>query len=335
MCNKNLIIVAGAQKAGTTTIWSSLIKHESIYPLRMSSGKTGPHGKKTKEPGFFALEKNVVKEKIKWYKSLFGEKDGWYVDASNAYLLSPNFPNILAEVPFTVKIIVVLRDPVDRLLSAWLHASGGPGGTSYERRSFEEIVNHIWSNREQGIAEAEDDSINKAILNEKVDKDHFVSQYSKYRINISTADIQDPLWMYKYFQNSMYSNRISELNSYIGDTHILTLEDIKHSFSKSIHKIFRHVGVEQVEVENIHNNKSEFTSYWWKKIAKYVRKMSYLENLLDSRAVGRIKNAIRPKKTRKEISKSFKEYISKSKKLLQPEYEHWKCKRPNIYAQWS
>ena len=108
----NLFIV-GAPKAGTTSLWDHLNEVSEIY---MSSEK---------EPNYFS-SKIVAKKFRPWiirdkkkYLHLFEEGTNMkYVgEASTNYLADPDAPKLIHEVSPHAKIIISLRDPVERLFS--------------------------------------------------------------------------------------------------------------------------------------------------------------------------------------------------------------------------
>ena len=118
-------LVIGAAKAGTTSLYHYLRQHPQIF--------MSPH----KEPRFFALEGQALDFKgpgdmtrfnfctnIKAYQSLFdgvthekaiGEVSPWYLYVpQSAKRIKQHVPN--------AKLIAILRDPVNRAYSNYLHA---------------------------------------------------------------------------------------------------------------------------------------------------------------------------------------------------------------------
>jgi hypothetical protein len=110
---KNLpnLIIIGAMKSGTTSLHYYLGLHPEIF---MS---------KTKELDFFLPEYNWDKG-IEWYKSNFTGKSKIYGEASPRYT---NYPirggvaeRICSVVPNT-KLIYIVRDPIERIISHYVH----------------------------------------------------------------------------------------------------------------------------------------------------------------------------------------------------------------------
>ena len=110
-------IIVGAQKAGTTSLFRYLTSHPQIkVPF------------KTKEIHFFdgGLEsEDNYKKGLKWYKSHFALKSKMNnkltYEASPLYLFHPCAPKrIKKDIP-DVKIIILLRNPVERTISHYFH----------------------------------------------------------------------------------------------------------------------------------------------------------------------------------------------------------------------
>ncbi len=124
MCLPNFIII-GAEKAGTTALWQFLRQHPQVY---MSA---------VKEPQFFGYEGRevsfqgpgpVVKEALpicdlEEYKSLFKGTESYKAvgEASPSYLYNSQAPERIRHYVPQAKLIAILRNPVDRAYSRFLH----------------------------------------------------------------------------------------------------------------------------------------------------------------------------------------------------------------------
>ena len=127
-------IIIGAQKGGTTSLYNYLIAHPSIAPIYV------------KEPHFFDIyyHKGLV-----WYRSHFPTRLRQYYarhvqrmdlitgEASPYYLFHPLAAGRVATALPDVKLILVLRNPVDRAYSQYQHQVRQPG---VEPLSFEEAI---------------------------------------------------------------------------------------------------------------------------------------------------------------------------------------------------
>ena len=119
-------LIIGAPKAGTTSLYYFLNQHPEIY---MSP---------VKEPHFFSYENQIFKyngpsdqqrcdnmfvTNLSQYHSLFDQvRDEKAIgEASSMYLYSDTAPQKIAKYLPEVKLILMLRHPVDRAYSSYLH----------------------------------------------------------------------------------------------------------------------------------------------------------------------------------------------------------------------
>jgi len=121
----NLFIV-GAAKAGTTSLWKVLGSHPEIYTVNNDLHK---------EPAYFSnLGSNMG---IKAYHRLFenGAECTYRLDASTAYLTSPESAERIYQYNPEARILIVLRNPVDRAYSlyCWMVASGYEWAPTFEK----------------------------------------------------------------------------------------------------------------------------------------------------------------------------------------------------------
>jgi hypothetical protein len=116
-------LILGAQKAGTTALYAYLRWHPAI---------TGPSWK---EVSFFDRHYG---RGVAWYRGHFPLRpDGRRVgEASPGYLFHPLAPDRVRETVPEARLIVLLRDPVDRALSQYHHEVG----LGRERLSFEDAL---------------------------------------------------------------------------------------------------------------------------------------------------------------------------------------------------
>ena len=119
-------VMIGAMKCGTTSLNLYLKQHPEIG---MST---------IKEPNFFVAEKNYLKG-LDWYESLFVGSKKIYGEASTNYTKSPIFDGVPARMHAVVpeaRLIYLVRDPVDRIVSHYIHNCA----RNREHRSFSEAV---------------------------------------------------------------------------------------------------------------------------------------------------------------------------------------------------
>jgi len=101
-------LILGAQKAGTTSLYDLLVQHPRIETAR------------TKEIAFFDRHYGLG---INWYKCNFPANGQITGEATPDYLVDPEaFARIQRHLPQRTRFIVLLRNPVDRLVSHYFHA---------------------------------------------------------------------------------------------------------------------------------------------------------------------------------------------------------------------
>lgn len=127
-------IIIGAQKGGTTSLYRYLIQHPCVAPIYI------------KEPHFFDI---FFHKGIGWYRAHFPTSvEKYYVEltrkhdfitgeASPYYLYHPLAAKRVAKTLPHAKLIVVLRNPVDRAYSHYQHQLRQPG---VEPLPFEEAI---------------------------------------------------------------------------------------------------------------------------------------------------------------------------------------------------
>lgn len=121
-------LIIGAAKSGTTTLYQYLEKHPQVY---LSSNK---------EPNFFGMDEHYAKG-LEWYSSLFeGAKSSQICgEASTDYTKFPQFPESaerIYQVLPHIKLIYVMRHPVERAYSYYVHLGRG----SKVKDKFEEHI---------------------------------------------------------------------------------------------------------------------------------------------------------------------------------------------------
>ena len=106
-------LLIGAQKCGTTSLFNYLLEHPSVCaPVK-------------KEVGYFSSN---FDKGIEWYQSFFPivwHKDRQYItgEASTGYIYHPHARHRIADTIPQVKLIALLRNPVDRAYSHYHHTA--------------------------------------------------------------------------------------------------------------------------------------------------------------------------------------------------------------------
>jgi hypothetical protein len=115
-------IMIGAQRSGTTTFYHSLISHSGVAKAIR------------KEVHYFDLYYNNGRS---WYEKMFVEKRGRISgEASPYYIALPYVPQRIWETIPEVKLIALLRNPVDRAYGHYHHEVRA----KHEKRTFEEAI---------------------------------------------------------------------------------------------------------------------------------------------------------------------------------------------------
>lgn len=120
-------LIVGAQKAGTTQLYSYLVTHPCCF------------GAARKEVDYFS---KFPERSVQWYRSRFPlsfwvtRKQGQVMEASPSYMATPSALRKMKEVVPKARVIVILRDPVSRAFSHYQHRKT----RHFESRSFAECV---------------------------------------------------------------------------------------------------------------------------------------------------------------------------------------------------
>jgi hypothetical protein len=101
-------LIIGTQKSGTTTLFYFLDKHPRLA------------GSWPKEVQYFSRHQQGGKD-LTWYRKRFTslKKNALYFEGSPSYIFDEAIAKQLHELYPSIKLIVILRNPVDRAYSAW------------------------------------------------------------------------------------------------------------------------------------------------------------------------------------------------------------------------
>ncbi|MEM9293436.1 MAG: sulfotransferase [Acidobacteriota bacterium] len=122
------LVVAGVQRAGTTSLHYLLDRHPEVFFPRSPQ-----------EIHYFDLQANY-RRGVDWYRSLFHEWQGqpWVGQTSPLYLFDPAVPQRLLNTLEAPRVVVILRDPVRRAYSHyWLEVRYG-----WESKPFSQALDH-------------------------------------------------------------------------------------------------------------------------------------------------------------------------------------------------
>ena len=197
------LIMPGGQKCGT----SALARFLSLHPDCVLSDP--------KEPSFFSRESNLTN--LAAYGQYFSVRSRPKVlfEASTGYLFDSSVPDrirrVLIPVRPDLKCLIVLRRPVDRAFSAYLHLKK----RFDDRRSVLEVFGGL--PREASDAfRVEQSRIEHSLVQGAIDEDRYKERYD------------DCLWQFRYVRNSWYIDFIRAFHEAIG------LERIKVVFTEEL-----------------------------------------------------------------------------------------------------
>ncbi len=116
-------LIIGTQKGGTTSLYAELCQHPAVGPAFR------------KEPHFFDERWH---RGVAWYRANFPRRAASQStgEASPIYLFDPQVPARVQQVVPDVRLIVMLRDPVDRAWSHYHHERR----RGHEHLTFEEAI---------------------------------------------------------------------------------------------------------------------------------------------------------------------------------------------------
>jgi len=130
---KPTFIIIGAVRSGTTSLYEYLENHPNVLP---------PIKKETaffnyayhENPKWYRMYFPSIYEKIDYHQSY--EKFFISGEATPAYLIDPRVPSRISKILPDIKLIILLRNPIDRALSHFHHNVL----TGIEKLSFEQSI---------------------------------------------------------------------------------------------------------------------------------------------------------------------------------------------------
>ena len=107
-------LIIGAARCGTSTLYRYMQSHPEVH-LRPN---------KRPEPHFFFKDSEYAKGILYYEKTWFPEESRWHAvgEASTSYLFGPRVPARIARHLPEVRLIAVLRNPIDRAFSNYWHS---------------------------------------------------------------------------------------------------------------------------------------------------------------------------------------------------------------------
>ena len=213
-------VIIGAQKSGTTSLYDFLIRNSAIAPALK------------KEPNYFVLRYSFGKL---WYRSNFPinlSRHYFYKktnqrllsgEATPTYLFYPVVPGRMREILPDAKLIVILRNPVDRAYSHYHYSLS----RNREILSFEKAIKL----EEERLARGKE-----RLIRDPFSCDNHYNHYSYLRKGIYADQLEN--WFRHY-------NRKQFL--------ILTTDDLCKNPQQTLDQIFDFLGVSSFQAKNLKN----------------------------------------------------------------------------------
>jgi hypothetical protein len=228
--NKNLsFLIIGAQKAATSSLYTYLVKHPNILPA------------KTKEVNYFNIDSNYSKGNT-WYKQQFTQyinpfKKHLSFEATPEYLYMPYAPERIYKYNPKIKLIVVLREPVERAYSAW--------------NMFKKLhkLNKVPSVIEKGYIEHADNNLRKVL---------FASEFPSFEdcINLEMKYIQDKANFLEpsFVRRGLYAQQIERYFQFFSKEQFLFLDysDFEGNLNKVLLQTTQFLEIEPLKM-NVNN----------------------------------------------------------------------------------
>ena len=292
-------LIVGAAKSGTSSLHNYLNQHQDVF---MPSYNT--KGIKVKEPRFFI--KDLVEHRLHYgvwnweeYISLFDSvKDEKAIGESTVlylYYYNHSIKNIKKYLGEDVKIIIMLRNPVDRAYSAFHHVSRG----FKEQYTFEKAL------------EMEED---------RLDIDPYLTPMVMYK------DMGMYSEMVRAFKNSFKNVHIILYDDFRDNTEkemIKTFDFLGLTNDENIDFITRH-NVGGKRWRNKYMKYIFMKSNWFKSLLKILipKKIRYslrkkMVNISTKEVVEMNVN------TRQKLKSDFKEDVQKLSKIINRDVTHW------------
>lgn len=287
-------LIVGAAKSGTTTINYYLDKHEEVFMTEPKEPKffSYKYSKYTGPGDSSFTEKRAVKS-LENYYNLFSNSNGkkciGEASVDNLFYCSKVIPDIKKELN-DPKIVIFLRHPVDRAVSAYSHLiRDGREELSFnealekEEERLQEGYEFIWGYKEGGL-------YYKQVK-------EYLDNFSKVKVYLFDDLISDP------------QNILDDLTSFLGISKTSVIEDLKLNISgKPKNKLLNMFVSRDTSIRRV--------------LTKIVGKDTAIKikNLIQKRNLNKI---VIPEAQKKDLAVFFKEDTLKLQELLQRDLSSW------------
>ncbi|MCS6884817.1 MAG: sulfotransferase [Acidobacteriota bacterium] len=243
-------LVIGVQKAGTTSLFNYLIEHPGILPTVRKQMHYFDNRYERGEDWYrshFPMELQLrYRERRLGYKCLTGE-------ATPYYIFHPHAPRRIRSLLPKAKLIVLLRNPVDRAYSHYNHEVR----KGAEKLSFEEAI------------EKEAERLRPELERMLQDEHYYSFAYQHYSYLARGRYAEQLSYWFKLFPKEQFL--------------ILKSEDFDRNIPETLNKIYRFLGLPELPPKNYpyHNrgNYPQMSSETRQKLREYFRR--YNEQLYE------------------------------------------------------
>ena len=214
------LIVPGGQKCGS----SALAHFLSLHPDCFLSNP--------KEPSFFSRARNLA-DLAAYNRHFHGsERAKVLFEASTGYLFESYVPerirSTLLPIRPDLKCVIILRRPVDRVISSYLHLKKRFDDHRSAIEVFEEMPREV-----DETFVAEERRIKHALAQNLIDVDRYRDRYD------------DPMWQFRYIRNSWYPTFVRAYMEAVGGDRVRVIfaEDLRAQPRETISEVFDFLGL--------------------------------------------------------------------------------------------
>nr|WP_272505962.1 sulfotransferase [Salinibacter ruber] len=324
------MFIPGAQKSGTTSLFVALCNHSQIQEPRH------------KEPHFFAQSRSVIEKNTDWYlENIQREKKGVSVDASTAYMADERTPKILYEHFPEAKILILLRDPVRRAFSSYVHMQRKT--PKYDYREFGEIMGRLENKSKTSLLERERQATRRA-RQQGLIRDYLTEDYHERKFGASfRSSFRDPEWAHRYFSYSQYSRIVNSYTSRFDNVKLVIFEELLQEPGAVLSEIAKFLGIDQRELRFPHAHESRVPSAIGRIYARMREQGQHVAHTLNAlrdgfdtlmKTIGAEQLAVKARRLLRRKPKLKEDQYMRARSLLSTEYAYWRDRRPVTKKLW-
>lgn len=324
-----LLVLPGAQKAGTTVLYDSLLEHPSI------------HGLTIKEPFYFSLPTATFTARTAWYRGLFPTTTvgDFVLDASTTYLSSPEAPIRLAEASPGARVVVVLRDPARRAYSG--HQQVAKRTRPADRRSLAEVIEALSGAQveAEALAQLESSMVRAVAARGGIDRAAFGSHLARFQGHDPGLDPEQELWPYRYLTESLYSLHIPAWERVFGERlRVVFFEELVRQPGRVLADVVEFLGLPSARPPLVLSERRNTTVAPRNAIARQLlrwRRETRLRHVVAT--MRRIAPGVHQRLSRSLVHRPepAQGELASLRRLLVSEYEHWLAREPRVRELWD